>query len=258
MTIEDVLFFDCETTGLPPKGADWYTDYNDFPHIVQIAWRIGGKTESHIIRPDGWIIPEETIEIHGITNEIAEKKGEPLAAVLDVFLQRCHEAGLLCGHGIYFDTSVIKANVLRELGMTYYEAQAVELALWKGKRIDTMRSSMKWVDARTSAGRLKFPTLSELYSRCFPGESFPAHDASYDVEAVARCLPVLVSGGLVELAVKEYPEESATEEKPVNAPKIDSNSENDKLPIQKEKTSLTGNLGEISGIHQELLQQNDF
>ena len=67
---------------------------------------------------------------------------------------------------------------------------------------------MKWVDARMANGRLKFPNLSELYSRCFPGESFPAHDALEDVKAVAKCLPVILELGLVELKVKEYPDET--------------------------------------------------
>ena len=66
---------------------------------------------------------------------------------------------------------------------------------------------MKWVDARNSWGKLKFPNLGELYARCFPGETFPAHDALEDTKAVARCLPVILELGLVELKVKEYPEE---------------------------------------------------
>lgn len=124
--------------------------------------------------------------------------GEPFAAVVDMFIQDCHEAGLICGHNIHFDTGIVKANILRELGREYYDANDVETALYKGKRIDTMRPTMKWVDARMANGRLKFPNLSELYSRCFPGETFPAHDALEDTKAVARCLPVILELGLVD------------------------------------------------------------
>lgn len=178
-----------------------------------MAWIHGCKVESHIIRPDGWEIPEDAIKVHGITMERAMNEGEPFAAVVDRFIQDCHDAGLICGHNIHFDTGIIKANILRELGREYYDANDVESALYKGKRIDTMRPTMKWVDAGMANGRLKFPNLSELYAHCFSGETFPAHDALEDVKAVARCLPVILDLGLVELKVKEYPEEQPIEPK---------------------------------------------
>lgn len=207
MTIEDVLFFDTETTGIPDRSAKWDADFMSYPHVVQIAWIYRGEKFDYIIRPDGWEIPEEATAVHGITTGYAMEHGAPFAAVIDKFISDCHSAGLICGHNVHFDTGIVKANILRELGREYYDAENVEAALFKGKRIDTMRSSMKWVDARRAFGRLKFPNLSELYARCFPGETFPAHDALEDTQAVARCLPVLVEKGLVELKVKEYPEE---------------------------------------------------
>ena len=295
MELKDVLFFDTETTGIPDRTAKWNEDFNEYPHIVQLAWKIGEKAESHIIRPDGWEIPAETVEVHGITKEYAMEHGEPFVFVIDRFIAFAEKAGLLCGHNIHFDTSIIKANILRELGWEYYDANNVESALYKGKRIDTMRPTMKWVDARMANGRIKFPNLSELYARCFPGETFPAHDAMEDVNAVARCLPVLLENGLVELKVKEYPEEQtepakATENdlintakcaadmankiadaQPVstyplggvsmenhrNGPNLQSNPENDKLPIQQEKGPQIENSAEISAVN-DLLEQNEF
>jgi len=256
MTIEDVLFFDTETTGIPDKSAKWDADYMDYPHIVQIAWIYKGEKFNYIICPEGWEIPEEATAVHGITTEYALEHGAPFAAVIDKFISDCREAGLICGHNVHFDTGIVKANILRELGRAYYDAENVEGALFKGKRIDTMRSSMNWVDARNSWGRLKFPNLGELYARCFPGETFPAHDAMEDTLAVARCLPVLVEKGLVELKVKEYSEESPETAK--NAPISANNFGDDKLPIQTEKCPETGNLGKISDTVDVLLDQNNF
>ena len=119
MTIKDVLFFDTETTGIPDRAAKWDVDFADYPHIVQIAWMHGEKMESHIIRPDGWTIPDDVVAVHGITTEFALANGEPFAAVVDQFIQDAHDAGLLCAHNIHFDTSIIKANILRELGREY-------------------------------------------------------------------------------------------------------------------------------------------
>lgn len=252
MDINDVLFFDTETTGIPDRSAKWDVDFNDYPRIVQIAWMIGEHAESHIIRPEGWEIPEETVAVHGITTEYALEHGEPFILVIARFIEFATNAGLLCGHNIHFDTGIIKANILRELGREYYNANDVEQALFKGKRIDTMRSTMKWVDARNSWGKLKFPNLGELYSRCFPGETFPAHDALEDVKAVARCLPVILEQGLVELKIKEYPQENP--ETPKNARISQENIADDKLPVREEKGPEIENSGKIT----DLLNQNDF
>ena len=276
MTINDVLFFDTETTGIPDRAAKWDVDFMEYPHIVQIAWMFGDKQESHIIRPTGWEIPDDTVAVHGITTEYAMEHGESFVFVIDRFIAFAQKAGLICGHNIHFDTGIVKSNILRELGHEYYYANDVETALFKGKRIDTMRQTMKWVDARNSWGKLKFPNLGELYARCFPGESFPAHDALEDVKAVAKCLPVIVELGLVELKVKEYPEPAPEDfktiakgpggsisiapipEKPVNAPILASNVENDKLPIQPAKAPQIENLKKITDSAAELLDQNDF
>ena len=278
MNINDVLFFDTETTGIPDRSAKWDVDFNEYPRIVQIAWMIGEHAESHIIRPDGWEIPDDTVEIHGITTEYAMEHGEPFVSVIARFLEFATNAGLICGHNIHFDTGIVKANILRELGREFYNANDVEQALYKGKRIDTMRSTMKWVDARNSWGKMKFPNLGELYARCFPGETFPAHDALADTKAVARCLPVILELGLVELKVKEYPEEKpehtkqtaafrvseierkpeASPEKPVNGPNSADIPENDKLPVQQAKAPEIENFKKITDAAAELLEQNDF
>ena len=41
--MKDVLTFDCETTGFPPKGAKWDVDFAEFPNIVQLAWAVNEK-----------------------------------------------------------------------------------------------------------------------------------------------------------------------------------------------------------------------
>lgn len=277
---DDVLYFDTETTGVPERTAKWDVDFMEYPHIVQIAWIFDGREESHIIRPNGWEIPQEAIDVHGITTEYALEHGEPFASVVDMFIQDCRIAGLICGHNIHFDTGIVKANILRELGREYYEAQNVEMALYKGKRIDTMRSSMKWVDARMANGRLKFPNLSELFSRCFPGGTFNAHDALEDTRAVKLCLPVLVGMGLVELKVKEYPDEQtkpapesttaaqiaadaakkfgASPKTAGNGPILNAKTENDKLPIQSAKAPENEFSAKITGVAAELLNQDEF
>lgn len=255
----DILYFDTETTGLPSKGAQWDIDYESFPRICQLSWIYQGKENNYIIHPDRWTIPEEATAVHGITNEYAQEHGVALELALSEFIKDCKDAKLVCGHNIYFDISIVKSECMRR--RVYNDV--IDAALFKGKRIDTMRPSMAFVDARFPNGRLKFPKLEELYARCFPGETFPAHDAIEDVRAVVRCLPVLVRKGLIELAVKEYheiqvdpalaanvPENAKSLTRPAekadNCPTIASNAPDAQMPTEPEKTSHRSKSNEIT------------
>ena len=86
------LFFDTETTGLP------YHDYisaeespANWPRLVQLSW-IMTDGEGNIIKemnkfviPEGFTIPADATEIHGISTEYASYWGEKLERVLHVF-----------------------------------------------------------------------------------------------------------------------------------------------------------------------------
>lgn len=241
-SIDDVCFFDTETTGVPPRGANWENDYMDFPFVVQLAWSVGDKQRSEIILPEGWEIPEAVAAIHGITTERAMAEGKPFEEVISEFLDDAFNAPLVCAHNIYFDTSIIKAGILRKFG-TGVVFDKAEIALYKGKRIDTMNKTVRFVGARFANGRPgKYPKLEELYAKLFDGETFPAHDAFEDVKALKRCLPPLVEMGLIVLEPKQY--EAA------QPPTVKIEVE-DTAPIELPKATGMNKAA-------ELLNQNDF
>lgn len=250
MTLQDILIFDVETCGLIPKGCKWDENYMEFPQIVSIAWIFGEKKEYHIIMPIGYEIPEESTKVHGITTEYANEHGEVFANVIDSFISDALNAQMICGHNIHFDTSIVKANILRYLGKSYYDANNVEDALFKGKRIDTMTSTMKWVDARAINGRLKFPNLTELYHRCFPKQEFDAHNAMADVKAVRECLPKLIELGLVKLELKTYEgqESQNKAQETIFSDRVDScTTEKEKMDCRAKNEKIT-----------DMLNQNEF
>lgn len=190
--MENYLVLDIESTGLVPKGADYKTDFESFPNIVQLAWYFNGEYYDYIIKPEGWTIPEEAAKIHGITTEIALEKGIEMATVLDKFIDDCYEAEKLIGFNIYFDTSTIKANIRREFGLFDPIISASDNALDKSKRIDTMMKTIKFVGAKQEGKNTpKFPSLEDLYTKLF-GETFNAHNALDDVKATKRCYDELV------------------------------------------------------------------
>ena len=85
------LIFDTETTGLPKKWDAPISNTDNWPRCVQIAWQIhneyGELIEYHdyLIKPEGYNIPYDAEQIHGISTELALEKGEDLEKVLYLF-----------------------------------------------------------------------------------------------------------------------------------------------------------------------------
>lgn len=192
LDVKDVTC-DSETTGLPPKmilsegrEAHYEVDYLLFPRIVTIAWKINDEdTREFIINQQGFVIPEESIAIHGITNEMANESSFTLASVLRLFIDDCVGNSSLIGHNIYFDTSIIKANFLRliiDVELTEEEYEILQDILHKDKRIDTMRKTISFCNLP----KRKWPKLTELYLILF-SETFNAHSAKDDVDATRKC-----------------------------------------------------------------------
>ena len=89
--MSDIIFFDTETTGIP----DWKIQSGDEkqPHIVQLAAvKVDEETKEIkdtidlIIKPTEWVIPQETIDVHGITNDHAMDVGIHEKEALIIFL----------------------------------------------------------------------------------------------------------------------------------------------------------------------------
>jgi len=189
------LFFDTETTGLPKNYQAPLDDFLNWPRIVQIAWSLydeeGNHWESYsyIIKPDGFIIPDEVAKIHRISQERALKDGVDLKVALEHFLRDANSAAYLVAHNIDFDEKIIGSELLRtKLGPNPFTGN---------NRIDTMKSSVNFCKIDNGRGSYKWPNLSELYRILF-SEAFPdAHDALVDVKACAKCFFALKRRGII-------------------------------------------------------------
>lgn len=186
------IIIDCETTGLSPKGANYETDFKIFPRILSIAWKINNDTTIHnIINQNGFIIPEEATKINGITQEMVNESPFQLEDVLIELIDTTN-IDFVSGFNLYFDTSNIKANILRlineeRLTKEFYN-KSVNF-LHKDKRIDVMRICHKLFGG-------KWPTLSEAYFKLF-NEKFNAHNAGDDVDACHKIYLELIKRGLI-------------------------------------------------------------
>ena len=115
--MKNLLFIDTETTGLPSNYDLDYSNTNNWPRLVQIAWLLYNEegvlleTSNFIIEPEGFDIPQEAIEIHKINNEKAINEGEELVIVLFKFLEVLSKSNFLIGHNINFDEKVVSKKL---------------------------------------------------------------------------------------------------------------------------------------------------
>jgi len=190
------LIFDTETTGLPKKWNSPLTDFDNWPRAVQIAWQIHSEegqcisNESYVIYPEGYTIPYDSQNIHGISTQLAKKIGKNINEVLQKFNDALDQSKYICGHNLNFDEKIIGSEFLRIDGKN---------PLKDFPRIDTCTEETASL-CRLSGGRgrkYKLPTLTELHINLFGKEFESAHNASADVEATAMCLFKLLKEGKI-------------------------------------------------------------
>ena len=203
------VFIDIETTGLVPtiqvpgkrpgttkkEQLPYETQYMEYPYIVSMAWKINldGEAKEYIINQEGREIPKEASDINGITTEIANASPYFLPQVINKFILDAMGNQIVSGHNIYFDSSIIKANVLREQSKGAWSEEervfeVITAILHKYKRIDTMRSTIRMMG--------KWSSLSDVYLRIFR-KGFKAHNAKNDVQAQSEVYGWLLKKGII-------------------------------------------------------------
>ncbi|MEQ1573576.1 MAG: 3'-5' exonuclease, partial [Vicinamibacterales bacterium] len=103
------LFFDTETTGLPRDWKAPVSDLDNWPRLVELAWRLydnsGNSVESRtaIVRPEGFVIPADAAAVHGITTARALVEGVGLEPLLVDFARAVDRSRALVAHNVAFD-----------------------------------------------------------------------------------------------------------------------------------------------------------
>lgn len=179
-----LLFFDTETTGLPIWKEP--SESPAQPHIVQLAAELVDPETREVIasmdvivKPEGWEIPPEMAEIHGITHEHALEVGIPEADAVAMLLDLRKQAVLRIAHNRTFDDRIIRIGLKR----FFDDAEATE---------ETSQPSDAWKEgegyctcqqAKKAIGCKKLPTLQEAHVALIGEEFEGAHSAMSDVRA---------------------------------------------------------------------------
>lgn len=189
------LFFDTETTGLPKNFNAPVTDVDNWPRLVQLSWILTDNkgmqlSEGNlIVKPFGFVIPEEVAKLHGITQAHAMAEGLPVENVLSQFLKDVEKAECLVGHNVSFDLNIVGAELIR--------AGRTDTLHTMPSRC-TMRESTDYCKLPGKVeGKFKFPKLIELHRILFCEDFENAHNAFADITATQRCFWELKKRGVM-------------------------------------------------------------
>tara|TARA_X000000368_G_C23028102_1_gene711203 strand:+ start:561 stop:1196 length:636 start_codon:yes stop_codon:yes gene_type:complete len=174
------IIFDVETTGLPKKRNAPFTDFENWPHIVQISWLVFNDKNREIESINDYIvklpgdmeIPEDSIKIHGITNEKMRTEGVNILDVLMEFKKDLSGCDIMVAHNLEFDTNIISVEMLRNdlRNAIYY---------FRGTKYCTMRETKKLFR--------RWPKLVDLHKKYFKITPKNLHNSLIDVYVCFRC-----------------------------------------------------------------------
>ena len=185
------LIFDTETTGLPKDWKKPYTDTDNWPRAIQIAWQLHDdlgeliEAKDYIIQPVGFDIPYDAEKIHGISTEYAMQEGISLEQAMAEFQIALAKSKFIVGQNVGFDKNIVGCEFHRlGLGNEWQDLPVLDTCT------EVTATLCKLPGGR--GGRFKLPTLSELHKELFNEPFAEAHNATADVEATTRCFFELI------------------------------------------------------------------
>lgn len=184
-----IQFYDTETTGFIQSGLP--DDHPSQPHLVQLGCVLytAEGTEmaavSLIVKPNGWTIPKQASDVHGITTEIAEACGVPLAIAVAAFVNMRHCAAEVVAHNKPFDDKVMAVQLARLKATVSKPApDRATCTMHLAAPIVNIPPTAKML--RAGFNKPKAPTLTECYKYFFNEDLIGAHGAMTDAQACAR------------------------------------------------------------------------
>lgn len=183
------FIFDLETTGLPKfnkdqtskkrsreyPASDNLTAY-DSARVVSAAWILIDTTtkeiineEYYIITPDNFQIPQESINIHGITEEIAITQGISIANMFEHLQAALKQSTMILSYNLEFDYHILLSELFR------YEKKELIDELTSKRQDCIMLMSQKYMQSPF------FPKLTDVHRYLFNAPAPNAHNALADV-----------------------------------------------------------------------------
>lgn len=181
-----ILYFDTETTGLPNSRE--VLNHHSQPHITQLGLMLevdghDALTIDALVKPNGWEISPKASELTGITLDMCEKDGIPIADAVEMFVIAAENADLIVCHNTSFDQKLMAIEYLR----LQPQRKAYDVLCGKPS-LCTMKVSTPICRIGKKDGRVgyKWPKLEEAIRFFFDEQLENAHSAIVDIIATRR------------------------------------------------------------------------
>jgi DNA polymerase III subunit epsilon len=201
------FIFDCETTGLPKSRYAHFTDLDNYPYIVQIAWAVFDEQGNHI-NGENYIvrqqvtIPDRAYQIHGISTQKMKKEGINPSEVYSKLMNDIKNSDTLVAHNLSFDLPILQCDLFRN---------GIILDVDQYNKVCTMMSSIYVCELpRNNGSGFKYPKLTELVGCLFYNTPYiqvdGIHDARLDMLLSAKCFFELKKRGEIIIPTKKLSE----------------------------------------------------
>lgn len=178
------LCIDTETTGLPAYNLP--ADHPSQPFLCELAMiRLdedlsAEREDQFYIKPDGWTVAPEVVEVHGLTTEFLEEFGKPVKLALDAYTEAIREGRAVMAYGARFDCKMMRATLRR--------AQMDDLfMITKNACVMDSCRPLKIKKASGKGGQPKLSDACAHFGIVQPEEHGALDDARAAAE-IARCL----------------------------------------------------------------------
>jgi DNA polymerase III epsilon subunit-like protein len=175
-TPTNYIILDTETTGNNVNDSD----------IIQLAYQIYDnnlvliKEVNELVIPERNMITKDAFNVHKINFDLLVKKGKKFSEVFKQFIVDMKDVKHVIGHNVSFDLNMIKNNLQK------YNFELID-PFYKKNIIDTKELGKLVCKLKNKLGRVKPPSLGELYEYLFDKSVVNSHDALADVKACADC-----------------------------------------------------------------------
>ena len=180
------IIVDIETTGLPIRDNGKSANPSilkcyDSSRIVELGYYIIDinnniiKEREFLVKPDNFIISDEVVKIHGITQERALKEGQPIKIVLNKLEEDLiyYNVNKFISHNVDFDKNIILSECYR------LNNESIIDKLLPMSNYCTMKDNKIFNN--------KWPKLSVLYEELFNKQIIVEHRALADVKLCYEC-----------------------------------------------------------------------
>lgn len=181
------LILDTETTGFPRDWKKPYTDFDNWPEIIEIAWQLYDKEQrlvlcnSFLIKKLNFILNPHITEITGIKQEHLKEYGLYIDEVIMRLINSAKQAKYIICHNASFDKNIVYSELIRQSFDVPNELQSHKWLCTKELGTDICKLP------NPKGKGYKWPNLTQLYLTLFDKDFDNKHSALGDVQATSEC-----------------------------------------------------------------------